>query len=417
MLKPGTPKEYAPRRRQWITDGHVFRWRTMFCIVVLVYLIDTFAFQADAAAKAEAVRLAARLLLLDIRWWGIGTIALAGYAIYSMAMTRSRDIGFYGTMRREPLAAKDIPDQSRQRAVRNQSGHAPPDRHSSLIEFAAYAPPQAMAGEEFYIQLFLHELSNEKLVEELAAENEPTTKEQGSIPITIPLQSGDHVRVCLDGDGAVVIGNSVQQFDWNDKFEHVAFALLLPRNLQPRQLRPIVRLYVKGLPVGILRLRIDVVRRSQNIQPRSVTERCQHFKKGFISYTSKDRLEALRAAQVLKLLNIDVFADVFALRAGQNWAEGLSKAIAECDLFLLVWSTSARNSEWVLRETLLALGKQRESNCGEPAIVPLIVEGPPPVEPPPELQHIHFNDVMQTVYFAEEQSRGAGYKGGPPVNI
>jgi hypothetical protein len=55
---------------------------------------------------------------------------------------------------------------------------------------------------------------------------------------------------------------------------------------------------------------------------------------------------------------IDYFQDVLDLEPGQLWEEELYRRIDECDLFLLFWSASARELEWVRREVVRALERQ-----------------------------------------------------------
>jgi hypothetical protein len=56
----------------------------------------------------------------------------------------------------------------------------------------------------------------------------------------------------------------------------------------------------------------------------------------------------------------------------------------------LFWSTAAKESKWVLKEALYALERQGKDGLNPP----VIIEGPPPVSPPDELQHLHFNDKL-----------------------
>ncbi len=65
-----------------------------------------------------------------------------------------------------------------------------------------------------------------------------------------------------------------------------------------------------------------------------------------------------------------------------------------CDLFLLFWSNAAKQSDWVLKEVHYALGRKGDDDTAPPEIMPVIIEGPPVVEPPPELAHLHFNDRL-----------------------
>jgi hypothetical protein len=73
-----------------------------------------------------------------------------------------------------------------------------------------------------------------------------------------------------------------------------------------------------------------------------------------------------------------------------------------CDLFLLFWSSAAKTSEWVMKEVKYALLRKGDLETNPPDIVPVILEGPPPVPPPPELQHMHFADHL--MYLIQHES-------------
>jgi hypothetical protein len=60
----------------------------------------------------------------------------------------------------------------------------------------------------------------------------------------------------------------------------------------------------------------------------------------------------------------------------------------------LFWSSRAKASEWVMKEVEYALARRAASRAGAPDIIPVIIEGPPPPEPPEHLKDIHFNDAF-----------------------
>jgi hypothetical protein len=60
-------------------------------------------------------------------------------------------------------------------------------------------------------------------------------------------------------------------------------------------------------------------------------------------------------------------------------------------------------SSWVLREVQYAIDRHHGDESLPPEIIPVIIEGPPPVAPPAELSHPHFNDWF--TYFVNAPSR------------
>jgi len=82
---------------------------------------------------------------------------------------------------------------------------------------------------------------------------------------------------------------------------------------------------------------------------------------------------------------------------GCSPACALDRKIDESDVFFLFWSTAAKRSEWVIKEVRYAIERHGGDEFAPPEIVPVLIEGPPPVAPPAELRHLHFNDKF--LYF------------------
>ena len=123
----------------------------------------------------------------------------------------------------------------------------------------------------------------------------------------------------------------------------------------------------------------------------------QHFdlhRAAFIAYASVDRPKVLDRISMLDIQGIKYHQDLLSLRPGDIWEEKLNHYINECDLFLLFWSQAAKKSKYVRKEIRRALQRQGPDKKAPPKIVPVIIEGPPPVEPCEELSHIHFNDYI-----------------------
>ena len=100
---------------------------------------------------------------------------------------------------------------------------------------------------------------------------------------------------------------------------------------------------------------------------------------------------------MLRQLSIEFFQDLLSLEPGERWAKALYKNIDKSDVFFLFWSSAAKQSEWVMKEVRYAMERKGGDEFAEPEIVPVIIEGPPAAAPPPELQHLHFNDTF--IYF------------------
>jgi hypothetical protein len=79
----------------------------------------------------------------------------------------------------------------------------------------------------------------------------------------------------------------------------------------------------------------------------------------FISYSTRDLSQVELLRQQLQGTSIEVFVAEHSVRPSEELGPKISSAIADCDLFVLLWSENAKASEWVPQEIgrATALGK------------------------------------------------------------
>ena len=75
----------------------------------------------------------------------------------------------------------------------------------------------------------------------------------------------------------------------------------------------------------------------------------------FISYSRSDGAFARDVASRLREAGCTVWQDASGLYGGQAWSRGIDQAIRSCDVLLIVLSPDSCASEWVQKETLLAM--------------------------------------------------------------
>jgi hypothetical protein len=81
--------------------------------------------------------------------------------------------------------------------------------------------------------------------------------------------------------------------------------------------------------------------------------------------------------------------DVYSLRPGEAWRDGLARAILSADVFQLFWSSHAATSDNVRAEYRYALEHRCAENTCADFIRPIIWQEPkPPI--PKELGHLNF---------------------------
>ncbi|NQY26231.1 MAG: toll/interleukin-1 receptor domain-containing protein [Piscirickettsiaceae bacterium] len=70
----------------------------------------------------------------------------------------------------------------------------------------------------------------------------------------------------------------------------------------------------------------------------------------FVSYSTHDIAHVELLMQQLSDTPIDVFVAEHSVNPSENLGAKISKAIEECDLFVVLWSENAKNSGWVSQE-------------------------------------------------------------------
>ena len=79
----------------------------------------------------------------------------------------------------------------------------------------------------------------------------------------------------------------------------------------------------------------------------------------FVSYSSQDIDNVNQISQLIEESNIEVFVSESSLEIGTELKPALKNAINNCDLFILLWTENAKNSEWVSQEIGIALAKNK----------------------------------------------------------
>ncbi len=187
----------------------------------------------------------------------------------------------------------------------------------------------------------------------------------------------------------------MQTLVWRGEPCACQFTVSAAANSTGRTFHPRVLVLVDSVPVGSLAFALKVTAEAvSKTEPELRGDRARRYHYAFLSYASPDRAEVLKRAQGLKAGGTNFFSDLLSLDPGERWEKRLYEEIDRCDVFYLFWSSRAKASEWVMKETEYALARRAASNNGGPDIVPVIIEGPPPPSPPESLKDIHFNDSL-----------------------
>jgi hypothetical protein len=79
----------------------------------------------------------------------------------------------------------------------------------------------------------------------------------------------------------------------------------------------------------------------------------------FVSYSTRDLHVVTALHNHLEPLGVSVYVAAYSTAPGQSLPQEIKRAIEGCDLFLLIWSTSAQSSTWVPQEIGVATGLKK----------------------------------------------------------
>lgn len=271
---------------------------------------------------------------------------------------------------------------------------APPEAQADLVDCSVFAPPAAPPGATVMVQVFLHVPEHAERARFLATVMDHAASLKGVQTLQTEIRRGARVAVTLSAEG-LSIGEPHQTLVWNSQPVFAQFLVTLPEGgASAATYHPVVRIIADGGLIGRIAFAIATDAEAGQAQSRPTGESARRYRHAFLSYASPDRKEVLKRAQALKAVNVSFFQDTLSLDPGARWEKAIYKNIDDCDLFLLFWSKAAADSQWVVKEAEYALARQIAGQKAGPDIVPVLLEGPPPVAPPQSLAAIHFNDPI-----------------------
>lgn len=271
------------------------------------------------------------------------------------------------------------------------------ETETEKVSCTAFSRDRMQGGETAIVQVALHLPEDADAAAERARESDPETARRAELDLE--LQRGMRLTLALDVDGASV-EPEIQQVTWRGRVTIRSFAVTAPpAGFGETTAR--LRLLLFGIEIGRCFWKI-----AEGEGENLALARLRRHKRAFLSYSSQDRAEVLRRAQVLDLFGIGYFQDLLSLKPGDRFAQVIERELQICDVFMLFWSKHAIASQWVKKEALLALERQQASDEALPEFAVIALEVPPPENPFPELQTvIHLNDPIAYVISKEDDLR------------
>jgi TIR domain len=269
------------------------------------------------------------------------------------------------------------------------------------VACTVFAPPEVEPRESFLVQAFVHLPEQAEDARALALEMDTDAARRVFRSLEVPIPRGARLHFELRAPG-LTIDQPVTSLVWRGRAEAVQFGITVPAGASGTVIATL-GMSLDSAPLGHVKFKIGIRDPAAGTKPAIASEPepqgevAHRYRAAFISYASKDRDKVLERVQMLSLVGVRYFQDVLDLEPGDRWRRRLELGIDECDLFLLFWSSQAKGSMFVRQEVDHALKRRGDDDLAPPEIKPVIIEGPPVVEPWEELAHLHFDDRL--VYF------------------
>ncbi|MFQ5810308.1 MAG: TIR domain-containing protein, partial [Armatimonadota bacterium] len=256
----------------------------------------------------------------------------------------------------EPVSTADAMETLR--ATPSHRASRPPDRSSAdappadPVDCTVFAPPTAYPDATLFIQVFAHIPEQAAEAEEMATQFDDEADRRAFKSLQTDVERGSTLQFHLAMPG-LTVDDPVQQLTWQGRTESVQFGARVPESQRVGSIIATVTVSQDSVPIGHVKFKLKIVQAVSADEPPTsepVGEQARRYQLALISYASSDRPKVLAHIQMLKAVGIRYFQDILDLGPGDRWEAQLYRHIDKCDLFLLFWSSAARDSEWVLKE-------------------------------------------------------------------
>jgi len=249
-----------------------------------------------------------------------------------------------------------------------------------------FTPTTIKKSNTLFIQVFTHLKENLEEVENLAKKFDKYSINKGQVNLNI--KENDQLSFLLSIRN-LEIDEPIQRIVWYGVTDSVVFEIDIPKELKSKYIiGKVIVILGNNIPIGHINFKVKIVESTKADEKSITTGLTKWYQQIFISYAREDTKKLVSKIEMLRVLRIRFFQDIY-MRAGTRWESEIYKNIELSDAFILFWSSSAQKSKWVKKEIQYALEIKKGMDNIPPEILPVIIENPPP-KPPKELEHLHF---------------------------
>lgn len=255
------------------------------------------------------------------------------------------------------------------------------------VDLSLFSRPSASRGSQMLVQALLH-VAEAIDVAPMALMADPAARLKARRSLLLPLARGDRVDLVVAAPGCGIEAPR-ETIVWRRQTTSAGFLIDVPADYEGEAVHVTVNAFHNGEPLGRITFAAPLAGAAEP-QMRVMGDEARRFSHAFVSYASADRPVVIRYAHAWSVMRQSYFQDFLSLQPGDAWRTRLVEEIDRSDVLVLFWSQAASRSDHVRREVEYALERRKAGHAIE--ILPVIIDGPPPAQPPDSLSSIHFND-------------------------
>ena len=329
-----------------------------------------------------------------------GSVKVAKYGSATFALVGFLTVG-WGLRKQKLLATEPVTAGHSMSAPARED--VAKDEVAEDVSSSVFAPRRAAAGEGFLVQVFAHLPGEDPAgLTGKATEAQAGAEKVGGDLLDEKVKRGTTLTFTLSMKG-LEIDEPQQSRVWRGRTIQIQFGVTVPKDFQPGSMLGLLVVSADTIPIGHFRFAFQVVEPGgYQAETPSYIGALTRYQHAFISYAHEDRAEVLKRVQMLNLMKEKFFQDFISLEPGKPWEPAIREAIDHSDVVFLFWSKAASTSTEVKKEILYAVARHAGDESAAPAILPVIIEGPPPPAPPDELKFLQFDDKFSYWIFAAQ---------------
>ena len=264
--------------------------------------------------------------------------------------------------------------------------------NSDTVQFSAFYPSIVLLGKQYPLMVFGHLEASAEKVREVAAgfSNLMGQKPSSSLVKSLSNIETGTLLTFVPSFTGITFMPAEQIIIWQPPYQNASFLFQVPQNMKSPLIVGSIQIYQGPLIVGEIPVTIEL--KASNKSQEIALDRestVKRFDPIFASYSHRDTpvMEYFRRQR--SSIGQKMLVDIYDLKSGEYWSDGLLKMIDESAVVQLFWSESSSQSKYCQLEWTYAL-KYKDQR---PRFIQPVWWKAPMPQPPTELAAFHFQRI------------------------